>query len=159
MSHFIFFSEQTFLFFSIFEILTSDSECTGVDLVGVEIIKNNPTATGGPGGGRPCPPRPAGQIVGVWVQPILTKTVKNTIYCQWPSNPGRTHFSTVSMNNSKKPKFTLEIGKNVKKHKKSSEWRHIHRIGLRQKSAAQKYQFLIFRTNEGDFGGTPVKNQ
>ena len=32
----------------------------GVDLVGIEIVKNNPTATGGPGG-RPAPPRPAGQ--------------------------------------------------------------------------------------------------
>ena len=25
----------------------------GVDLVGVEIVKNNPTATGGPGGAKP----------------------------------------------------------------------------------------------------------
>ena len=27
----------------------------GVDLVGVEIVKNNPTATGGPGGGAKPP--------------------------------------------------------------------------------------------------------
>ena len=52
-----------------------------------------------------------------------------------------------------------QIDENVEKTRKSSEWRHIHRVELSKKSAAQKYQVLIFRTNEGDFGGTPVKNQ
>ena len=28
-----------------------------------------------------------------------------------------------------------------------------------KKSASQKYEVLIFGTNEGDFSGTPVKNQ
>ena len=32
-------------------------------------------------------------------------------------------------------------------------------VKLAQNLAPQKYKFLIFRTNEGDFGGTPVKNQ
>ena len=30
---------------------------------------------------------------------------------------------------------------------------------LSKKSASRKYEVLIFGTNEGDFSGTPVKNQ
>ena len=30
---------------------------------------------------------------------------------------------------------------------------------MSKKLAVQKYKFLIFGTDEGDFSGTPVKNQ
>ena len=51
--------------------------------------------------------------------------------------------------------------------KMAKTWKNTKIVGMTsysqgrlcQNSAPQKYQFLIFRTNEGDFGGTPVKNQ
>ena len=58
----------------------------------------------------------------------------------------------------KKPKYHPNRQKRKKTSKivRMTSYSHCE---LSKKSAAQKYWVLIFRTNEGDFGGIPVKNQ
>ena len=52
----------------------------GADLVGVGIVKNDPTLTGGPGGH--FAPRLVASRVGEFLKLIWQKPVKNTIYYQ-----------------------------------------------------------------------------
>ena len=48
-----------------------------VDLVGIGIVKNYPTPTGGPGGGALCPPPPLACGIQSWqdVRPVSTEDV------------------------------------------------------------------------------------
>ena len=95
----------------------------GVDLVGVDIVKNHPTLFRGPGG-HLAPPAGSTKVLKV-VRPVLQEFVVNTIYYQswksWSDTPLR----------SKTPVKTPKIPPNrpkLKKTRKSSEWRHIYGI-------------------------------
>ena len=85
----------------------------GVDLMGVEIVKNNPTSTGGPGG-APSPPAPCRTNVGVWVDNFNENLwrIQSTVSDLEPGHP----HPYVSINTQKKQNFA-EIDKNAKKHK------------------------------------------
>ena len=126
----------------------------GVDLVGVGILKNHLATTGGPGG-RQAPPAWGFQVWRCgWTR--LIWVVPNTIhYRRWKyCPPAASNMDTIL----KKPKFDL-IRPKRKKTWKSSEWRHIHRFGCLKNPLLKNIIFLFLVTNEGDFGGTPVKNQ
>ena len=126
----------------------------GVDLVGVGIIKNLLSWTGGPGGAQP--PR-ALQDRRRWCGwTTLTKTCGE--------------YNLLSMTSSlvtRDPPFLKKSEKTKKSPKSTKTQKNTKIVGitsysqgrLYKNSAPQKYEFLIFRTNEGDFGGTPVKNQ
>ena len=60
-------------------------------------------------------------------------------------------------NPSKNPKNTPKSAK-TQKNTKIVRMTSYSRYGMSKKLAVQKYKFLIFGTNEGDFEGIPVKN-
>jgi hypothetical protein len=149
-----FFCRSKLFYFS--EFLNFDSRLwiRGVDIVGVGIIKNYPSPTGGPGG-RPSPPGSGRRIPGC-VRPGFEETVPFTIYYRpwrsWSDTPLRFWFFAKKLN------FTQKWPK-TQKNTKIVRMTSYSQVKLAQNLAPQKYKFLIFRTIEGDFGGTLVKNQ
>ena len=95
-----------------------------VDIVGVGIIKNSLSLTGGPGG-RPSPSGSGRRIPGC-VRPGFKKSVSFTIYYRpwrfWSNTPYRFWFFAKKLN------FTQKWPKR-EKTQKSLEWRDIHRVG------------------------------
>ena len=108
----------------------------GVDLVGVEILKNHLATTGGPGG-RPSPP-------GLGFPSLTLRVDKIDMNCS-KYNPLSTVkvLSTRTSNMDtilKKPKIDL-IRPKRKKTWKSSEWRHIHRFGCPKNPLLKNIKF------------------
>ena len=125
-----------------------------VDIVGVGIIKNSLSLTGGPGG-RPSPPR-------LWkTNPRVcpTRIQKNCSFYNL--------LSTMKVLVGHPLPFLIFCEKTKFYPKMAKTWKNTKIVGMTsysqgrlcQNSAPQKYWFLIFVTNEGDFGGTLVKNQ
>ena len=84
----------------------------GVDLVGVEIVKNHPTSTERPGGGAPSPPGLEAESNVVAGQFSGEKSVlQSTIDCKEENFPRTSNLDTPH----KKPKFP-QIDQNAKKH-------------------------------------------
>ena len=79
--------------------------------------------------------------------------LQSTIDCKEEKSPERQTWIPPTKNQNS-PKST-KTEKNTKIVRMTSYLQ----VGLSKKSAAQKYRVSIFRTNEGDFSGTPVKNQ
>ena len=106
-------------------------------------------------GGAPKPPQPWETNVGVCATNFNRNCPKYdllSITLNLASYPPA--FLNQCEKNNFPPKST-EKQKNTKIVRMTS---YSHGV-LSKKSAAQKYWVSIFRTNEGDFGGTPVKNQ
>ena len=148
-----FFVGSKLFYFSEFSNFDFRMWIRGVDLVGVGIIKNKPTLTGGRGGFKP--PRP----VTSRVDEVARHYQHEMSRVQLSIDSGSSvQLPRQSWKDTKKtgiwPKVT-KIRKNTK-----FVWMTSYSQGrLSKKSASQKYQFSIFRTNEGDFGGIPLKNQ
>ena len=125
-----------------------------VDIVGVGIIKNSLSLTGGPGG-RPSPPGSGRRIPGC-VRPGF-----------WKNCSFYNLLSTMKVLVGHPLPFLIFCEKTKFYPKMAKTWKNTKIVGMTsysqgrlcRNSAPQKYQFLIFVTNEGDFGGTPVKNQ
>ena len=125
---------------------------TWVDLVRVGIIKNFPSSTWGAAGGAQ-PPAPCKTNVGVlvvnfnenlWrIQSIILNLATYTPTFQYPS--------TIT-------KISQKLTK-TQKNTKIVRMTSYSQVSLPKELAAQKYRVSIFRTNEGDFSCTPVKNQ
>ena len=84
----------------------------GVDLVGVELVKNNPTATGGLGGAKPPWPMASkfGELAGqVWGK---MSTIQSTIDCGSTGQPTRQTRKPLTKN-----QIYPQIDQNAKKHK------------------------------------------
>ena len=124
-----------------------------VDLVGVGIVKTHPTTTGGPGGTQ-APPALADKPQGVadQFQQKLSE-LRSTI-----DHERAVYLTRHSWKPPQKNKISQKSTK-TQKNTKIVRMTSYSQVSLSKKLAAQKYQVLIFRTNEGDFSGTPVKNQ
>ena len=125
----------------------------GAKLVGVGIVKNYPTPTGGPGGTLPP---------GLW-HPELASCATNMMKTCGEHNllsSLKVLVSTLSpfLNFCKKNEILPKMTK-TQKNTKIVRMRSYSQYEMSKKSASRKYKVLIFGTNEGDFSGTPVKNQ
>ena len=122
----------------------------GVDLVGVDIIKNHPTPTRGA-------PSPLGHgsrtIRGRWT--ISTETVRTTIY--YRLYKGKVLTSWKLATSPKKTKILPKSTQNAKKKHENRLNDVIFTLWDVQKISCSKISSSIFRTNEGDFSGTPQK--
>ena len=126
----------------------------GVDLGWVGIVKNNPTATWGPGEAV-SPPGPWHPSLASWVDSFEAKCLQ---YNPLSTVKELASYLVKHGSHIQKTKFSPKSTK-MQKNTKIVRMTSYSQVWLSKKSAAQKYQVLIFRTNEGDFSGTPVKNQ
>ena len=125
----------------------------GVDLVGVEIVENDPTLTGGRGARRP--PAVGFQIWRVgW-----TNFMKFCEECNLLATLKELAGQLVNFRNPRKKTEISPKSTKTQKNTKIVRMTSYLQSELSKKLASQKYRVLIFKMNEGDFSGTPQKNQ
>ena len=142
-----------FFIFENFQILTSDSKWTG-SIYGGRNCQKSPKSNWGPGG-RWAPPGLVAKGRGVGGQfQLKLSAAQSTIDCRKEKLAHPNVWKPTTKNQNFPPKST-KTQKNTKIVKMTS----YSQCELSKKLASQKYKVLIFGTNEGDFSGTPVKNQ
>ena len=149
-----FFCWSKLFYFS--EFLNFDSRLwiRGVDLVGVGIIKNHPSPTGGPGG-RLSPPGSGRQSLTGCVRPGFDRNC--SFYNLLSTLKVLVGHPFAFLDFLRKNRNFTQKWPKTQKNTKIVRMTSYSQVKLAKNLAPQKYQFLIFRTNEGDFGGTPVK--